>query len=443
MTTLMNANLATASPAAAEDAAKADRVGRRLHDELAAFILALPPDGRTASGMARVLNIDRTTCQRTVFFAARAYTGPDLLARLPGPRALVQMVESARQLESPPEEATLAALEIAIERFAELIASMGGSQSRLARHLDELMRSGGERSSADDAPRRARMKLFEAAAELTGRYSTCWVAVYMYRPSLHDPGLVDLYRAHGLAGHVTRPDAVPLTFHNFTTKMDEGDTPAPGQFFHLNPVSRGERPRGRTPEAVLREFTSDPAPVVSSKQPHEYLVQAIDDPAGAAGRAVDFMLGTRTTMPHPATQSPAMEEAWALVNFPCRHLLFDLYLHRDLARACIPSLDTHLWRPDFAQHTGDRWQTRFADSPTLQLLGPGIRFAGRSGSTPEYPRQGELTHHLFACASADPADYIGFRCQVEYPVWRAGYCVSFDFSRPESDAPEPDVTAAR
>ena len=103
-------------------------------------------------------------------------------------------------------------------------------------------------------------------------------------------------------------------------------------------------------------------------------------------------------------------------------------MHRDLARTCIPALDTHLWRPDFAQQTGDRWQTRFAASPTLQLLGPGPHRA----APPAWPRMLDLTRYLFERLGRDPREYIGFRCEVDHPIWRAGYCVSFDFTRPQS-----------
>lgn len=428
----------TGDRSAAEDQSRADRVARRLHAEITAFLLTLPRDARNASGLARHLGIDRTTCQRAVFAVARPYAGIELLGRLPGVRALQQLADAAISAQPPIDEATVAGLTAAIDQFRELIQAMGGSQSSLVRRLD-----GGAGDSVgtvevlsahrptDAVHRSARVKLFEAAAELTGRSSACWVAVYVYRPIPGErgnaAGALELVRAHGLVGHVARADAVPLTLHNFTTKSEDGSTPPPGSFTSLGP----EASKGRTLDSILPEFTSDPPPVVRSRQPHEFLVQSIDERTATIGHPVDLMLATRTSMPHPATQAPPIEEAWALVNFPCRHLLFDVYLHRDLARSCIPSLDLHLWRPDFAQQIGDRWQTRFADSPTLQLLGPGIR----SGSTPAYPRMGELSRFLFQRVGLEADEFVGFRCEVEYPVWRAGYCISFDFTRPEPEAP--------
>lgn len=416
---------------AAEELSRADRVARRLHGELATFLGALPRDARNASGLARHLQVDRTTCQRAVFVASRPYTGVDVLSRLPGVRGLRQLADAAA--ESGADEPAVAALSAAVDQFEELLKEYGGRHTRLVRQLLE----GRDRDAAhaDPVPDEAsgsgaRRRLFDAAAEITGRSSQCWVAVYVYRPLADDAGHIELIRANGLVGHSSSVDAVPLIVHNFSSKgepdPEQGRAPtaAPDRFRTLD--NRPIRPRAF--DSVLPEFSSDPPPLVRTRQPNEFLVQSIDEPASAAGRRVDIMMATRSTMPNPMTASPPVEEAWALVNFPCRHLVFDLYLHRDLARSCIPSLDAHLWRPDFAQHVGDRWQTRFADSPILQLLGAGVRAA----ATPGYRRLGELTRTVFDRVGISGNDYIGYRCEVAYPIWRAGYCVSFDFSRPEA-----------
>jgi hypothetical protein len=386
----------------------------------------MPPTARNASGLARHLGIDRTTCQRAVFAVSRPYPGTELFSRLPGVKALARIAEAAAAAEPAPARATLDALEAAIDQFQELVATTGGSLARLTRRLERSTAVGHAathtpRSQAESSALGARMRLYEAAAELTGRSSACWVAVYAYRPT-SDGQTVEVFRAHGLVGHVARADAVPLTVHNFTRKTDEGESPQPERFASLENVEV----EGRNGTVVLEEFSSDPVPLVTSRQPDEFLVQSIDERAPAIGHPVDLMLSARTSMPHPVLQSPPIEEAWALLNFPCRHLLFDIWMHRDLACSCIPSLDTHLWGPDFSTQLGDRWRTRFADSPPLQLLGPGLR----RSSPPAYPRLGELTQHLFSRVSLEPDEFVGFRCDVEYPLWRAGYCVSFDFTRP-------------
>ncbi|MEO0651710.1 MAG: hypothetical protein AAFZ65_13625 [Planctomycetota bacterium] len=272
---------------------------------------------------------------------------------------------------------------------------------------------------SDDAD--PQVRLFEAAREVTGRASDCWVAVYVYRPCPDDPSRVEVLRAYGLRGHSARRDAVPLVVHNFSSGIDDPD--GDPRFANLEQA----RAEGRTPTIVLENFTSSPPPLVTARQPGEFLVQSIDAPSPSGGAPVDLMLATRSSFPHPANHDPHLEEVWALVNFPARHLLLDVYLHPDLARRSVPSLDAHLWGPDFSQQVGDRWQTRFSHTPPLQLLGSGIRTAGPAA----FPRLPELTAELFARSELDPTSYVGFRCDVPYPLWRAGYCVTFDFSEPE------------
>ena len=397
----------------AEERALAERTALRLRSELVALLEALPPDARHASGLARFLGVDRTSCQRVVFLAARPFPGLEVYERLPGVRALRALEAAARASAPPIEPGVVDGLGAATKQLQETIASLGGSLSRLCRRI-AAEDAGRSRARASSEEGDARTRLFEAAREITGRGSECWVAVYVYRPSPTDPERLEILRANGLLGHSARRDAVPLVVHNFSS----GKEPQ-GRFENLD-AEQGDA----SPTIVLEDFTSNPPPLVTARQPEEFLVQSVDTPTGGTSRPVDLMLATRASLPHPASQTPPIEEVWALVNFPSRHLLLDVYLHPELARRSTPSLDSHLWGPDFAQQGGDRWRTRFSETPPLQLLGQGIRRSGPAA----YPRLPELTRQLFERAGVDPEGYVGFRCDVEYPTWRAGYCITLDFA---------------
>lgn len=401
----------------------ADRVARRLHESIRTFLNACPGEAQNASGLSRVLGIDRTTCQRAVFATGSAYEGPGMIERLPGLKGLRAMVDAARGVGAIDSDA-VDRLGAAVDRFASLIEREGGSVAELLRRIEATPLASDSVATGRGAD--AREALFRSAAEVTGRCSETWVAVYAYHPVAGDTKSLHIDRVNGLVGHVARPDAVPLTFHNFTssTRDKEDGSPAHGQF---TPLVADADPG--SPATVLRDFSSSPLPVVSTRQPNEFMVQAIDADPETIGQPVDLMFGTRGTMVHPRTQKPPLEEAWALVNFPTRAMIFDIYLHRDVARGCIPSLDAHLWRPDFAQQVGDRWQTRFADGPRLQLLGSGLSNA----ASPYYARHPDLTRFLFEQIGADASHFVGYRCEVEFPMWRTGYCVGLDFGEPDND----------
>lgn len=402
----------------------AERVLRRLHEQFRAFLRAMPESARNASGLARYLHVDRTTCQRLVYLAARPYAGLAIIDRLPGVRGLRSLIRAARKLEPPADADTINALEAAVDRLDEAFRRLGGSQSALIRRLTVTpLTQLDDRSTDTGDPQAARRKLFQAASELTGRQSETWVAIYVYTP--HADNELDVARVHGLIGHRARHDAVPLTFHNFTSREERDAYNRQQPFESIETTASGPSPA----TSVLTDFSSRPPPLVSTRQPGQYLVQAIDTAPGAEDTASDLVFGTRSRIPHPARVPPGIEEVWAMINFPARRMIFDVYLHRDLARACIPALDTHLWRPDFAAHVGDRWQTRFSDSPRLELLGQGLANAAASA----YSRHAELTGYLFNGLEQSSGHYVGFRCQVDYPTWRTGYCMSFDFNPGENE----------
>ncbi len=403
----------------AQEIRQADRALRRVHEQLRSFLQSLPAQARNASGMARYLDVDRTTCQRLVFMVNRPFAGLSIVEKMPGVRGLRRLLDSASRKGVEPE--AIEHLDASIGMLEDCFNALGGNQSVLIRRIASTPATDTAEPGPGNVPEAARRQMFDAAGTLTGRTSEAWVAVYAYFPGKgKDREKMEIARVHGLIGHQASPDAVPLTFHNFTSgKSDKDERP----FRSLV----GDTPGAGTqaPAAFIPDFSTNPPPVVSTRQPGEYLVQTIDDRSGD-GKPVDVMFGTRNVSSHPSTRTPPLEEAWAMINFPTRRMVFDIYLHRDLARACIPALDVHLWRPDFAAHPGDRWQTRFASGPKLELLGGGLNNA----ATAAYDRQEELSGFLFEQIEQDSASFIGFRCSLDYPIWRTGYCMSFDFGGP-------------
>ncbi|MCK4871208.1 MAG: hypothetical protein KAS72_00635 [Phycisphaerales bacterium] len=419
-------------PLSTEEFQIADRAARRMHGELRSLLAHMPVEARTASGLARHLQLDRTTCQRAVSVAREPSQGPEIISRLPGIPGLRQIVAAARDLQGDrPSDDVLASLQAAIDGYERLIHRLAGSQTKLVGRLSATPLTSESEAFFDTAASVGRFdaytrQLFESAAKLTGRYSEVWVAIYAYRPHPKNRDRLIVSRAYGLVGHRARPDAVPLVIHNFSTPNCGSKAQATG----ISGLARGfehldERAieSGSTPEVVIPEFTSSPLPLISSKQPGAFLVQSVDADGENCGKPFDLMLASRAVTPHPRTQSPAAEETWAMVNFPVRHLLFDVYLHQDLATCSIAGLDVHLWRPDFATSVADRWQTRFTRTPKLVMLGRGIEDSASS----VFARHAELTRLLFAQTDEDPHSYIGHRCEITHPMWRTGYCMTFDF----------------
>lgn len=410
-------------PLTDDERALLDRALRRLHEQLKSFIALMPPGAEHASGMARFLDVERTTCQRIVSAVEGPFGGLELITRLPGPRGLKMLTKAAKRRLPKAMHERISAVAAGSELYETTVRRLAGSQARLLRRLDASLGPSREgiNAYAHDQARRA---LFDAAADITGRWSDLWVASYVYRPHERDDRLLRHARVNGLLRHEWRADAVPLTFHSFNNNrgddsgISDEDASRIGVFEPLVP-------REQEPAHLLEEFSARPAPIVASKQTAEYMVQAIDavTDTTASWRPVDLMFGSRAVVRNAEKMTPRIEECWGLINLPARMMLFDVFLHQDLAMRCIPALDAHLWRPDFASSVGDRWQTRLSNTPPLALLGRGLERVEHERS----PRHRDLLSMLFAAEGVNPDDYIGFRCAVEHPLWRCGYCMSFDF----------------
>ncbi|MCC5822255.1 MAG: hypothetical protein LAT64_09395 [Phycisphaerales bacterium] len=399
-------SMASIEPFSTEELLRATRVAEGLHAAWTGWLGAFPSDCRSASGLSRGLGIDRTTCQRLVHAVRGGFEGPVLLSRVPGVPGLRRLLEAGA---GRVPDGTRAATEEAVEAFASLIDDLGGSQSRLIRRLDA---TGGDPEigggAGDDEGDRQR--LFEAAARLTGRWSDLWMAVYLFVPDA-ERRCMRVPRMYGLLGHRSTPDAVPLVIQNFGSgRVRETDAAA----------GAGPDPRAA---GLVESFSTDADALVRDARGGGLLAQRVDAEPGQAGRPIDLVFSSVGENPHPRLNDPRVANLWAMVHFPARAMLFDAYMPVTEARSSLPSVGVHLWDPGMDLHARPGWRTRFPSGPKLALLGRGLEGA----ASPLHRRHPELTRLAFESAGVDPDDYVGYRLAVPFPLWRTGYCMSFDF----------------
>jgi hypothetical protein len=223
----------------------------------------------------------------------------------------------------------------------------------------------------------------------------------------------------GEIGQVAGPSAMPRAVILGNVKFQE-----PGAGAHPYESLDHTPAHGHTPHLLLEEFCSKPLPLVTSRASERKLVQTIDHGAAGEGHPIDFVVANRSVHPStlPGTNRPALEGVWKLVNYPTRHLVFDVFLHHEMERMFRPGIDVQLWGPNLDVKSSDRWLTRFPDVPRLQLLGAGLGHA----QTPTYTRYVELAQTFFSKMGWSPDEFVGFRCEVDYPIWRSGYFMTFE-----------------
>lgn len=413
-----------ATPLSSIELSTTNRIVDRVHSELRTMLSELPEEARGGgSALARALGIDRATCQRVLTTARRPSQGADLLFGMPGVEGLREFAAAAAKCGA--SEAATRNLLAALGELDALIKRLAGSHAHLCRRLRAPLRRGPAladlTASLDlelgtNEPELAdRRWLFLAATRVVGRASEATTGIQIVFPADGAPGMAESVTAMAHIGHRTRAGAIPLVLKH-------------GRSMHFASVGRDAAgalapivPQFCSPEVIRN--TTPGASYHDDREGRVTLVQVID--AAGAG-PFDLVTATRSgkPFPHPTDKFPPVEEMWLLVTFPARHALLDVYVHHDLARGSVQSLEVHLWGPDLEKSSGRRWTTRLPGGPPLQLLGRGLERA----ASPVVPRHAELTQWLFDSIGLSPNDFVGYRCTEQYPIWRAGYRIARDFT---------------
>ena len=398
-------------PLSADERSQATRIAERLRADLGGLVKALPEQARGASGMSRHLDLVRPTCQRIVQTLGVAEASPETLTGLPGVQGLEQFLAALRARGGDERAIDIAAA--AVGQFSAFLERVGGSQAKLAARL-EAGRSRPEAGSLEAETERA--ALFDAAARVMGRRIETAVSLYVFQPAADDESMLERMLAHGQIGSRVRPGGMPMVLcsgNTMTFEQPEG----PARLLDDAPAA------GRTQSAILAPFTTHPLPTVTSRGSKGKLVQVIDPESLDHEIEVEIVLGERSRHPmYDESGAPTLDEVWVLVNAPTRQLLFDVYVEERLERRYRPSVDAQMWYPNLSSPGDDRWITRFPSQPRLQLLGRGLSQAASRA----YTRQAELTRFFFQRLGLDPDRFVGFRCEVAYPIWRAGYRMAFE-----------------
>jgi hypothetical protein len=244
------------------------------------------------------------------------------------------------------------------------------------------------------------------------------LSIYAFRAAPDDPSMLERALAKGLLGSTLAPGGLPMV-------LSSGDTVHGEDEARQITLLRGESAHGRTPEAILKLFSTNPLPTITARGRGGSLFQIIDPAAAHHGEAIDVVTALRARHPltDPQTGRPTLDSVWSLVTCPSRRLILDVYLHEGLERLYRPSIEALLWTASLEIPEEQRWVMRLPAGPRLQLLGRGLGAA----ASPLHPRHAELTGYFFEHIGWKPDGFIGFRCEVEYPVWRAGYCMAFEF----------------
>lgn len=379
----------------------AEAVAGRLLDSLRPVLQSPPVVGRRAATLAIELDVGRMTCQRIMKHARISSDaeppGAELLAELPGVSGLREFLEAVSGAGTP--RSSLADAFSAVDAFEAYLRDLGLSQTGFTSALSLF-----HDTTDPDRLRDRRVKLFEATSAITGQAADFTTSMMAIRPSQQGAFNYEQIAVRGYAGMRARGSAMPIRL------------PMNMAFSDFRNVTSEEA--AREPQNLIESFCTRPLPSIDSRTiKSQHLAHIINPEHIPPGEPFDCFAiqHNRWNIDEPGDH----KAIWLYVDYPTRHCIFDMYLHRNMEEHLKIHGDCHLWGTSLLAPPEDLWMTRFADQVRFSELGPGTAGA-RSDA---YQRHQELAAHMFEAQGWDADEFIGFRCEMELPVWRSGLCL--------------------
>lgn len=403
---------------------RAAAVGQLLRTSFAALIDAFPSHAKTVSEMSRWLEVMRPNCQRIVL-GLRAGADPmELLQRFPGTRALNQFVSAAaaRGIDA----GIVRHAEQAVAEYASLIGEFGGTQRRLTARLGRAAPSSSNEPVDPSSAEALRQQGYAFASRTAGYRCAARTEISIVRVMPSDPTRLEIVVASGLIGAVRRAEGMPICRMHRTV----GRTPD----ISATSTLEGTRSTGIAPRSLIPGFSTSDVPSVGRALTDGWTLEVFNEDGN--DQPIDLVVGNHhaPATEHPATTAAHIYNCGVLVAVPAERLVIDVYLERALAQSSIVSAAVFFTgmigglgpnRPE------TRWYDRVPGEPPIQHLGVGLR----KPNCLAYPRQGELTSHLFEASGWNPDRFVGFRCECAYPIWGTEYVMTFDFDSDRSGVP--------
>ena len=382
--------------------AKASRIAKQLHRGFS-DVLQLPLiKGHRAAELSRELGVGRMTCQRILKLCDGETPSPNLLAEIPGINGLRHFLSALEKAGVQSRQLTNA--NAAVHAFAEFLHNSGLTQTRLAEALSLHYQT-----TDPERQRMSRRNLFDAAATITGQTADVTISMMAIRPSHDENFNLEQIAIRGYAGMRASGSAMPIRL------------PINMAYSDFRNVTGDEA--ARDPQKLVEDFCTRPLPTIDTRViKAKNLAHIINPEHIPTGEPFDcFSMQHSQWNVHNMGRHKAI---WLYVDYPTRHCIFDLYAHQSIASVNEVSGDCHMWGTSLLAPPEDLWTTRFADQMVFTPMGTGLKNACSN----RFSRHKELTEHMFDSHQWNTDEFVGFRCEMELPIWRSGLCVILEGS---------------
>lgn len=375
-------------------------VSRNLQDSLSPIALSAAAGSLRPGKISVRLDLDKSLSSRLVR-ALRSNDPMELIHYIPSPTGLRMFLEAARR--EGIGEAQWSVAEQAVDAFQDLLDGFPGGRGALDTLISDSVTDIRLRSE-----RTAKQAVFKAMSHLLGFHCDSVSSALILQPS-EDGEFVDGLEVSQRAGIRRLRPNTPVAVFSLSAEGSKGPV--------LDPIARGADPND--PHSyILPEFSSPSIPPVVHYRDSDHHVFALSDEESSIHDATTVGSGfvIRRGWSPVARPGHTLERRSYLLHYPCKLLVRDLYIRKDLYVGAEP--DVHL---EFPAPTGvSRLDPEVfpARLNSLDLWAPIEYLSVRSEwpAVPDLPGHSRLVEHGFRTVGWDQQQFRGYRVRIVYPV---------------------------
>ncbi|MFT3686900.1 MAG: hypothetical protein QM783_18595 [Phycisphaerales bacterium] len=411
---------AHSTPGQTEPAAVASTLDR-LASEMRRAVARIGLEGEGPRALARAIDADVALSHRVLAGIRATGSASERLKQWPGAEGVQAVATKLAAAAGKP--ALTGPLQLAVDAYARLIRTSGGTHSKLVRAVRDAESAAGTNPSATASATEqttSRRALSQAAAQALGYNVQLCTFVTFIRPMPGRPELLEGCSAWGMIDIKSQDAAVCITSQNTQLRDNAASLVQEVQWRPL-----GEPLDNRN--GLLTEFCTQPTPICASDDGDGYIRQMVDPASLRRGSSVDVVLA-RHWSPDNNPQYLKGSPVWSQIvrmRHPAQRLLFDVYLHKSLLGSTPPTIGAYFWHPALGDDPRRQWHDRLPGSPRIELLP-----SDQAPTSPAWASQPALTSRLLELAAWPRHEFAGFRCDERFPLWSSAYYMTFELGRP-------------
>jgi hypothetical protein len=387
-------------------------LGRLLARRVASVVAAVPGNPQGPVNLAKAVGVDKVLASRVL----RASTHRDPIAAMqmmPSPDLLRRLATAAGRKGVSTK--LVRELEASVQDYDEMIRSEAGDRSGFEAILSSWLPE-----SRGEFELRRKQAAYRAMSQLVGRSTDVHLATAIIHPSA-DGQHIDIVWITALLGLQRLRPGVAVKFASRRVGVPDGER-APRHPRNLDGIEAEGIDSLR-----LDAFCSSPPPPLLTTQVGEVIHYTLGDTGFGPKSKADLVYAevNLNELPRYFPATPKRSRyVFAEVSTPANLLVLDALIHKDLLGASRPELFIYDTVLDGVASVNDRTRdaSRLDLRETLEPLGAGLRTYRVS----EMPTYLEMLEQSFAKLGWNPADVMGFRTRIDYPVYGSQVAIAFD-----------------